>query len=143
MSKLINVYHHLDTNKKIEGFYNIEINSINDELVNYSNNIVHCGSLEYLDYQYIEQAISIMFTKVRLGGSLLITFTNYKNICSSYLNSSLKDTDFISLLKNKQSVLSINYIKNIIQNTPGSVLYKIENIPNEYKTSITINRTSL
>lgn len=142
MSKLINIYHHLDP-KKIEGFYNIEINSINEELVNYSNNIIHCGCLEYLDYEFIEQAIKTLYLKVRLNGSLSLTITNYKTVCLSYSNSVLKDEDFMKLIKNKQSILSINYIKNIIQNIPGSVLYKIEQLENDYRTTLTINRTTL
>ena len=143
MSRIINIYHNLDPSGKAQGLYNIELNSLDQELVNYSNNIIHCDCLEYIENSYTHQAIDSIFKKVRLNGSLIITFNNYKNICLSYANSSLKDEEFISLIKNKKNILSINSIKNILQNIPGTVIYKIENIIDDYKTTVTINRISL
>jgi len=142
MSRLVNIYHNLNTSEQIQGYQNIEINSIN-ELVNYSINTIHCGCLEYIDSKVLENAISIIFQKLRINGSLILTFSNYKNICKSYSNSSMNNDEFLSLIKNKQNILSTQSIKNICQNIPGSVLSKIENIQNSYKTSIVINRTSL
>ncbi len=143
MSRIINIYHHLSPSEKAKGLYNIELNSLDQELVNYSNNIIHCDCLEYIENSYTHQAIDSIFKKVRINGSLIITFNNYKNICLSYANGILKDEEFILLMKNKKNILSINSIKKILQNIPGTIIYKTENIENEYKTTITINRISL
>jgi len=143
MSRNINIFHHNNQSQKMPGFYNLEINSIDQELVNYSNNLIYCGCLEYIGETYIEKAIDNIFKKIRINGSLVVSFTNYKDICLAYSNSLISDKQFIDSFVNKQAALSSNTIKNIIKNIPGAIISRIENIENENKTVITIVRNSL
>lgn len=96
-----------------EGYENIDMSKV-DDIVDCSVDTILYYNISYLDKSAGKQILSILSNKLRLGGSVVIKFTNLDLICKNYLNKKISTTEFIEYTKSIINGLSIDEIYTYI-----------------------------
>lgn len=136
MNRKINLTYH--KNKEIiKGFLDVNISDISS-VVNYSVDVLYCSVLNKIENSKINNYIDQIIEKIRYGGQLIISITDIHGVCKAYINKSIIDKDFFSIMQNTCENLSEEQIISYIQSKHGLEILGIEKI--DYNTIINFQR---
>lgn len=142
MSRLINVYH---SGRKtlLENYNNIDISDISN-IINYSSDLIRFDHLQLCEQKTAEQIISILITKLKLHGTIVITLSNIKNVSRLYADSILSDEQFLEKIKDCKSVWCVEFLKDFIEKNHKDIqITQIQYDNSKHLTYITAERKSL
>lgn len=125
----------------INGFEPLSIDKL-DSLVNYSIDHIFCPILELYKKEHVDNLLPVILNKIRPEGLLTTQTTNMHQVCRDYYLGSMKDDTLISIILNKNSILSQPYLENTIQASGDFRVVKIES-PDKLSLYITSQRTKI
>ena len=138
MNRNINIY--CDTAKDIiPNIDNINISKIKD-IINFSVDYIYCGILEHIESDYLIPIFNELSDKIRIGGKLIIKFSDIKELSNRYISNTIDDSTFISCVKNKKQIISLNSIYPIIDTNSFRII-KVDRI--DMLINITLERIAL
>ena len=138
MNRNINIY--CDTAKDIiPNIDNINISKITD-IINFSVDYIYCGILEHLESDHLIRIFNELSDKIRIGGKLIIKFSDIKELSNRYISNTIDDSTFISCVKNKKQIISLNSIYPIIDTNSFRII-KVDRI--DMTINITLERIAL
>lgn len=142
MQRLVNVYHP-ERKNLLDNYENVNISDV-DNIVNHSVDFIKFNDLELFEYQICKQIFSIILSKLRLGGSLVIGITDYKIISKLYADTVLSDDEFLYKINNVKSVWSKDLVLDTIKVSHKDIeINKIQNDNQNHIIYITLNRKSI
>ena len=125
MNRNINIY--CDTAKDIiPNIDNINISKIKD-IINFSVDYIYCGILEHIESDHLIRIFNELSDKIRIGGKLIIKFSDIKELSNRYISNTIDDSTFISCVKNKKQIISLNSIYPIIDTNSFRII-KVDRI---------------
>lgn len=136
MSRNINLYG--KEAKKLNNFDNISIDNVN-RIINYSVDTLYCECLNEQNCENQTHTIQQMLDKLRVGGSLILSFINARIIAKAYYDNILTDTDMVNFFKANSCILSIDRINANLDNQ--YIVSKIEYL--DYNIMVNITRISI
>jgi hypothetical protein len=119
-----------------DGYQNISIYNM-DKIVNDSCDLISIDTLEFLDAQQSEKLLIDAIRKLRSGGYINLSFANIKKLCYQYNASMIDGTSLYSALKNKNHIVDIHWLNNIIKQYNCNIINMIES---DHKISLSIQR---
>ena len=138
MNRNINIY--CDTAKDIiPNIDNINISKIKD-IINFSVDYIYCGILEHIESDHLIRIFNELSDKIRIGGKLIIKFSDIKELSNRYISNTIDDSTFISCVKNKKQIISLNSIYPIIDTNSFRII-KVDRI--DMTINITLERIAL
>ena len=138
MNRNINIY--CDTAKDIiPNIDNINISKIKD-IINFSVDYIYCGILEHIESDHLIRIFNELSDKIRIGGKLIIKFSDIKELSNRYISNTIDDSTFISCVKNKKQIISLNSIYPIIDTNSFRII-KVDRI--DMLINITLERIAL
>ena len=138
MNRNINIY--CDTAKDIiPNIDNINISKITD-IINFSVDYIYCGILEHIESDHLIRIFNELSDKIRIGGKLIIKFSDIKELSNRYISNTIDDSTFISCVKNKKQIISLNSIYPIIDTNSFRII-KVDRI--DMTINITLERIAL
>ncbi len=138
MNRNINIY--CDTAKDIiPNIDNINISKIKD-IINFSVDYIYCGILEYIESDHLIRIFNELSDKIRIGGKLIIKFSDIKELSNRYISNTIDNDTFISCVKNKKQIISLNSIYSIIDANSFRII-KVDRI--DTLINITLERIAL
>jgi len=138
MNRNINIY--CDTAKDIiPNIDNINISKITD-IINFSVDYIYCGILEHIESDHLIRIFNELSDKIRIGGKLIIKFSDIKELSNRYISNTIDDSTFISCVKNKKQIISLNSIYPIIDTNSFRII-KVDRI--DMIINITLERIAL
>lgn len=142
MQRLVNVYHP-ERKNLLDNYDNVNISDIHN-IVNHSVDFIKFNDLELFEYQICKQIFSIILSKLRLGGSLVIGITDYKIISKLYADTVLSDDEFLYKINNVKSVWSKDLVLDTIKASHKDIeINKIQNDNQNHIIYITLTRKSI
>lgn len=106
--------------KFISGYNNILLQNLPDEsqkIVNNScNEIIATNIIDYVEQEQIDGLLKLLITKLRMGGSLVISGLNLDIIVRNLLNKTLPESDFNNMIKAVRSIHSRKYVSDLLTN---------------------------
>jgi hypothetical protein len=140
MNRYINLVSIFNQDTTLPNVTNINLVDI-DKIVDCSVDTIFCASLEYLQNDHIYPILTKILNKLRPQATALIKFTNYKEQCRYYIAGTITDQDFFNSLKNKQTMISLDSINNMLSSLSN---YNIINMEQNNETVIlTIKREAI
>lgn len=97
-----------------------------DKIINSSCDIIKIDILEYLNPPDCLNIITKSLQKLKPNGYLVASFSNFKKLCYEYSSGKLDNVKMIEAIKNKQNIISVQYLQNIIQQQ-YSIVNLVEN----------------
>ena len=138
MNRNINIY--CDTAKDIiPNIDNINISKITD-IINFSVDYIYCGILEHIESDHLIRIFNELSDKIRIGGKLIIKFSDIKELSNRYISNTIDDSTFMSCVKNKKQIISLNSIYSIIDANSFRII-KVDRI--DMLINITLERIAL
>ena len=138
MNRNINIY--CDTAKDIiPNIDNINISKIKD-IINFSVDYIYCGILEHIESDHLIRIFNEISDKIRIGGKLIIKFSDIKELSNRYISNTIDNDAFISCVKNKKQIISLNSIYSIIDANSFRII-KVDRI--DTLINITLERIAL
>ena len=138
MNRNINIY--CDTAKDIiPNIDNINISKIKD-IINFSVDYIYCGILEHIESDHLIRIFNELSDKIRIGGKLIIKFSDIKELSNRYISNTIDNDAFISCVKNKKQIISLNSIYSIIDANSFRII-KVDRI--DMLINITLERIAL
>jgi len=138
MNRNINIY--CDTAKDIiPNIDNINISKITD-IINFSVDYIYCGILEHIESDHLIYIFNELSDKIRIGGKLIIKFSDIKELSNRYISNTIDNDTFISCVKNKKQIISLNSIYSIIDANSFRII-KVDRI--DMLINITLERIAL
>ena len=138
MNRNINIY--CDTAKDIiPNIDNINISKIKD-IINFSVDYIYCGILEHIESDHLIRIFNELSDKIRIGGKLIIKFSDIKELSNRYISNTIDNDTFISCVKNKKQIISLNSIYSIIDANSFRII-KVDRI--DTLINITLERIAL
>lgn len=138
MNRNINIY--CDTAKDIiPNIDNINISKITD-IINFSVDYIYCGILEHVESDHFIRIFNELSDKIRIGGKLIIKFSDIKELSNRYISNTIDDSTFMSCVKNKKQIISLNSIYSIIDANSFRII-KVDRI--DMLINITLERIAL
>ena len=138
MNRNINIY--CDTAKDIiPNIDNINISKIKD-IINFSVDYIYCGILEHIESDHLIRIFNELSDKIRIGGKLIIKFSDIKELSNRYISNTIDDSTFMSCVKNKKQIISLNSIYSIIDANSFRII-KVDRI--DMLINITLERIAL
>lgn len=138
MNRNINIY--CDTAKDIiPNIDNINISKIKD-IINFSVDYIYCGILEHIESDHLIHIFNELSDKIRIGGKLIIKFSDIKELSNRYISNTIDDSTFMSCVKNKKQIISLNSIYSIIDANSFRII-KVDRI--DMLINITLERIAL
>lgn len=138
MNRNINIY--CDTAKDIiPNIDNINISKIKD-IINFSVDYIYCGILEHIESDHLIRIFNELSDKIRIGGKLIIKFSDIKELSNRYISNTIDDPTFMSCVKNKKQIISLNSIYSIIDANSFRII-KVDRI--DMLINITLERIAL
>ena len=138
MNRNINIY--CDTAKDIiPNIDNINISKIKD-IINFSVDYIYCGILEHIESDHLIPIFNDLSDKIRIGGKLIIKFSDIKELSNRYISNTIDDSTFMSCVKNKKQIISLNSIYSIIDANSFRII-KVDRI--DMLINITLERIAL
>ena len=138
MNRNINIY--CDTAKDIiPNIDNINISKITD-IINFSVDYIYCGILEHIESDHLIRIFNELSDKIRIGGKLIIKFSDIKELSNRYISNTIDDPTFMSCVKNKKQIISLNSIYSIIDANSFRII-KVDRI--DMLINITLERIAL
>ena len=138
MNRNINIY--CDTAKDIiPNIDNINISKITD-IINFSVDYIYCGILEHIESDHLIRIFNELSDKIRIGGKLIIKFSDIKELSNRYISNTIDDSTFMSCVKNKKQIISLNSIYPIIDTNSFRII-KVDRI--DMTINITLERIAL
>jgi len=138
MNRNINIY--CDTAKDIiPNIDNINISKIKD-IINFSVDYIYCGILEHIESDHLIRIFNELSDKIRIGGKLIIKFSDIKELSNRYISNTIDNDAFISCVKNKKQIISLNSIYSIIDANSFRII-KVDRI--DTLINITLERIAL
>ena len=138
MNRNINIY--CDTAKDIiPNIDNINISKITD-IINFSVDYIYCGILEHIESDHLIRIFNELSDKIRIGGKLIIKFSDIKELSNRYISNTIDNDAFISCVKNKKQIISLNSIYPIIDTNSFRII-KVDRI--DTLINITLERIAL
>lgn len=138
MNRNINIY--CDTAKDIiPNIDNINISKITD-IINFSVDYIYCGILEHIESDHLIRIFNELSDKIRIGGKLIIKFSDIKELSNRYISNTIDNDAFISCVKNKKQIISLNSIYSIIDANSFRII-KVDRI--DTLINITLERIAL
>ena len=113
-----------------------------DSLINYSFHHIYCSGLDFFDKTQIEKILFIILQKIRPEGLITVKITDMNKICRDYITKTMSDDELINIIKNKNAIISQNYLDTIFNNSQEFKTIKIEN-PNKLFVYITAQRIKI
>jgi len=143
MQRTYNIYHSKYNKNFIDNCHNIDFYDI-DNIINYSVDFIRSDSFEYLDISSVKTTIDTLVHKLRVGGVMMISFSDMKNLCKSYCHNGMSDNDLLLSIQNKHSILSVDFLQDLIKTAYKDVgISKIEFDHKNNKTYVSIERKSI
>ena len=138
MNRNINIY--CDTAKDIiPNIDNINISKIKD-IINFSVDYIYCGILEHIESDHLIRIFNELSDKIRIGGKLIIKFSDIKELSNRYISNTIDNDTFMSCVKNKKQIISLNSIYSIIDANSFRII-KVDRI--DTLINITLERIAL
>ena len=138
MNRNINIY--CDTAKDIiPNIDNINISKITD-IINFSVDYIYCGILEHIESDHLIRIFNELSDKIRIGGKLILKFSDIKELSNRYISNTIDDATFISYVKNKKQIISLNSIYSIVDANSFRII-KVDRI--DMLINITLERIAL
>lgn len=81
-----------------------------DNIVNYSVDNIFCNCLESLPHNLISPVIQKILHKIRPDGYIHVKILDIKEICLQLLQNKIHLTEYINLVKNKNSIITTDVI---------------------------------
>lgn len=119
-----------------DGYKNISLYNL-EKIVNDSCDVISIDILEYMNMEQSEQIIKTVISKLRPGGYIALSFINFKKLCYEYHCSLINSDILISHFKNKNAIIDIYWINDIIKNYNCNIVNMLEN---DYKISLSIQK---
>lgn len=102
-------------NNKIENYNTIKLENFQDEINEVINNscteIVANDVIDKIKNGDIEKFVTILCSKLRIGGKIIITGTDLGTLSRVVINNTISSQDYSSIIENKAS---LSYMHNII-----------------------------
>lgn len=96
-----------------DGYDTVNLSQIED-IVDCSVDTILYYNISYLNKPEAKQALGVLSRKLRLGGSVVIKFTNLDLLCKNYLNRKISTTEFLENVQEVSNGLSIDEIYTYI-----------------------------
>jgi hypothetical protein len=101
-------------NDKIENYNTIKLENFQDEMKEVINNscteVVAHNVIDKIKSVDIEKFVTILCSKLRIGGKIIITGTDLGTLSRGVINNTISSQDYSSIIENKAS---LNYMHNI------------------------------
>lgn len=101
-------------NNKIENYNTIKLENFQDEIKEVINNscteIVAHDVIDKIKHGDIEKFVTILCSKLRIGGKVIITGTDLGTLSRGVINNTISSQDYSSIIENKAS---LSYMHNI------------------------------
>jgi predicted SAM-dependent methyltransferase len=117
----------------------IDISTISS-IVNLSVDTIFCDSLESIAAEDLSKKFVEILNKVRPNGYLILNILDIKKLCAEYLQNTISNGIFLSLIKDKNNFISIDSIYSLID-TKSFQIMKIDTDQNTI--SVVIQRTKI
>lgn len=114
-----------DINSNDHTYQKVSVYNI-DKIINNSCDIIKIDVLEYLNPPDCLNIITKSLQKLKPNGHLVASFSNFKKICYKYSSGKLDNVKMIEAIKNKQNIISVQYLQNIIQQQQYSIVNLVE-----------------
>lgn len=142
MSRLINVYH---SNRKniLDNYNNIDISDIGN-IINYSSDLIRFDNLQLFEQKIAEHILSVLITKLKLNGTLVICLSNIKSVSRLYADLAISDDKFLENILDCKSIWSIEFLNDFIANNHKDIqIIKIQYDNSKHLIYVTAERKSL
>lgn len=120
MSKKINIILQ-NMNSNLVGFENIPIEQISS-VYSFSCDIINCSIASFFDQNKFWTIIEILIDKLKPNGQLSLSLYDVKRLASLYANNQVKDTDYLSLMKNINNSISLSDVIEYVSNKKDIIL---------------------
>lgn len=131
---LCNIY-----SKQVSDSEPIDISNISS-LVNLSVDTIFCDAMESIAAEDLSKKFAEILNKIRPSGYLILNILDIKKLCAEYLQNTVSNEIFLSLIKDKNNFISIADIYSLI-NTQSFQIMKID--ADQSTISIVIKRTKI
>jgi hypothetical protein len=142
MARIVNI---CTDNKKqaLDKYENINIVDI-ENIINHSIDFIKFDYLQFFEYRVGQKILEILINKLKLGGIIVLSISNFKNISRLYADAIISDNIFLEKIYNCQSVWSVELLLDLINtNHTDTNISKIQHDNQHNTTYLTIERKSL
>lgn len=136
MNRKVNLV--INESQNIKDIENLPLNSL-DSIYSYSCELLICKSFNIIDNGSAQQALGVLFDKIRPQGQLILGIIDYKQICVDYVHKKINNQEFFGYIKNIYNYFNLDDIINYIESLSNSIIIEIKT--EKYNTYITITKT--
>jgi predicted SAM-dependent methyltransferase len=125
--------------KQVSDAEPVDISTISS-VVNLSVDTIFCDSLESIAAEDLSKKFAEILNKIRPNGYLILNILDIKKLCAEYLQNTISNQIFLSLIKDKNNFISIDNVYSLID----TKIFQIMKIDTDQNTiSVVIQRTKI